>query len=148
MKPELSSYESRRSKMLCSSGVSIVVLLGTALLARAGPTAPLETLSAATSTSDPILSTPAASAAYSSSPAAASIGIEALCFPTDPAGNPYTDAPCNQVANLSSICNYGSEDTEATKQMSPSYQQQCYCDGAGAAFFEILEGWVIACPGH
>ncbi|MCJ1283811.1 CSN-associated deubiquitinating enzyme Ubp12 [Xylographa opegraphella] len=134
-------------------------------LCRAGPTAPLETETLSATVSQSLfggLSVTASSLfgggsptetqslsdstfAASSAPASASVsvGIDALCFPSDAAGNPFVDAPCNQIANVSAICNYGDEDVdEGVDQQSPADQQSCYCDanGKGALFFEYLAG--------
>ncbi|MCJ1244515.1 hypothetical protein MMC30_001713 [Trapelia coarctata] len=81
----------------------------------------------------------------SAKPTTTKVKIEALCFPTDTAGMPLPDAPCNQIGNLTSVCHYASlpskpEETPLLKSLSE--QQKCFCDpeGAGAYLFEALAG--------
>lgn len=76
------------------------------------------------------------------------IKVEKLCFPTDTAGDPLPDAPCNQIGNLSFTCNYvsaPSDSKETPRPRSISDQQKCFCDpnGDGAYFFEALSGSVL-----
>ena len=71
--------------------------------------------------------------------------VEELCFPTDTAGIPLPDAPCNQLRNISLICDYDtvpSHPEETPIQKIPSDIQKCYCDrnGKGALFFGYLGG--------
>ena len=153
--------------MLPNGFLVLFALLNANRLCRAGPTAPLETetLSAsvsqslfegvsatalslfggASSTGSQSLSEITSAAASASASASVSAGIDALCFPSDAAGNPFVDAPCNQIANVSAICNYGDDDAdEGGDQQSPADQQSCYCEpkGKGALFFEYLAGYV------
>ncbi|MCJ1390087.1 CSN-associated deubiquitinating enzyme Ubp12 [Xylographa bjoerkii] len=132
----------------------LFALLNATKLCRAGPTAPLETGSLPATVSQSLFGggsatgsqslSGSASVATSASPSASvSAGIDSLCFPSDAAGNPFVDAPCNQIANVSAICNYGDTDADGgTAEQSPADQQSCYCDpyGKGALFFEYLEG--------
>jgi len=78
----------------------------------------------------------------------ATIKVEKLCFPTDTAGLPLPDAPCNQIGNLTFTCNYvsaPSDPKETPRPRSLSDQQNCFCDrnGDGAYFFEALSGSVL-----
>ena len=142
----------------------LVALLHASQLCQAGPTAPLETetisstvsqslfegvsvtasslLGGGSPTGSQSLSESTSVAASASASASVSAGIDVLCFPSDAAGNPFVDAPCNQIANVSAICNYGED--EGVDLQSPIDQQSCYCEskGKGALFFEYLAGYV------
>lgn len=81
----------------------------------------------------------------SARPTTTKIKIEALCFPTDTAGMPLPDAPCNQIDDLISVCYYASmsSDPKETPLMKPpAEQQKCFCDpeGSGSYLFEALAG--------
>ncbi|MCJ1414649.1 CSN-associated deubiquitinating enzyme Ubp12 [Xylographa parallela] len=140
----------------------LVALLHASQLCQAGPTAPLETetisstvsqslfegvsvtasslLGGGSPTGSQSLSESTSVAASASASASVSAGIDVLCFPSDAAGNAFVDAPCNQIANVSAICNYGED--EGVDLQSPIDQQSCYCEskGKGALFFEYLAG--------
>ena len=142
--------------MLSNALLILFGLLNATSVSRAGPTAPLETESLSATASQSLFggtSTTApqstlgntSTAASASASAAVSLGIDAICFPSDAAGDPFLDAPCNQIANVSAICDYGDANAdEGSAQQSPAEQQSCYCNpnGQGALFFEYLEGYV------
>ena len=115
--------------MLCSGLIPLVVLFGAVVL---GQTTTTVTTITKTTPKAPTKVTTRGN-------------IEALCFPTDTAGNPFPDAPCNQIGNLTSIC-YNASMHSKSKETPPlksfSEQQKCFCDpeSPGAYLFEVLEG--------
>ncbi len=76
------------------------------------------------------------------------VEVRELCLPTDKAGHPLPDAPCNQLENLWSICRYfsaPSNPVQTPRPRSVSDRHKCFCDpnGDGAYLFEALSGLVV-----